>query len=85
MPLNQNNGQNSMFFQIHKNGCAVDGTSYPSLEEACVALDKAAQGGEITAVDRLDQIVRRYTPEECRTARNFGTKRKAPVLRPDNQ
>ncbi|MGA8440767.1 MAG: hypothetical protein WB762_13760 [Candidatus Sulfotelmatobacter sp.] len=79
MPLKENNGQNLMFFQIHKNGCAVDGASYPSLEEACVALEKAAQGGEITAVDGLDQIVRRYTAEECRTARNSGTKRKAPV------
>jgi hypothetical protein len=73
MPPKQNDGQNLMFFQIHRNGCAVDGASYPSLEEACVALAKAAQGGEVTAVNGLDQIVRRYTSEECRAARNVGT------------
>jgi hypothetical protein len=79
MPPKHNNGKTLMFFQIHKNGCAVDGASYPSLEEACVALEKAAQGGEVTAVNGFDQIVRRYTSEECRTARNSGSKRKAPV------
>jgi hypothetical protein len=64
-----------MSFQIHKNGSAVDGVSYANLEEASVALEKAAQGGEVTAVDGLDQIVRRYTSDECRTAaRNFGNK-----------
>jgi CheY-like chemotaxis protein len=72
-------GGNLMFFQIHKNGCPVDGASYSSLEEACLALEKAAQGGEVTAVDGLDQIVRRYTSEECRTARHFGTKPKASI------
>ena len=35
-----------------------------------MALEKAAQGGEVTAVDALDQIVRRYTADECRNARN---------------
>jgi len=58
-----------MSFQIHKNGCAVDGVSYPSLEAAAVALEKTAQGGEVTQVDGFDRIVRRYTSDECRTAR----------------
>jgi hypothetical protein len=57
-----------MCFQIHKNGSAVDGISYPSLEQAAAALGKAAEGGEVTAVNGLDQIVRRYTAGECRTA-----------------
>jgi hypothetical protein len=61
-------------FQIHKNGSAVDGVSYPSLKEAAAALEKAAQGGEVTAVDGQDQIVRRYTLDECRTARNSSNK-----------
>jgi|HubBroStandDraft_1064217.scaffolds.fasta_scaffold26711_3 hypothetical protein len=72
----QNAAQDVMFFQIHKNGSAVDGVSYPSLEEASAALDKAAQGGEVTAVNGLDQIVRRYTVEECRSIRN--SKRELP-------
>ena len=38
-----------MCFQIHKNGAAVDGVSYRTLMEASVALEKAAQGGEVTA------------------------------------
>jgi hypothetical protein len=59
-----------MCFQIHKNGAAVDGVSYPTLVEASVALERAAQGGEVTAVDGLDQIVRRYTVDECRNTRN---------------
>lgn len=63
-----------IFFQIHKNGSAVDGVSYSSIEEAAAALEKAAQGGEVTAVDGRDQIVRRYTPEECRAARNSWNK-----------
>jgi hypothetical protein len=71
---NRNKPQNPMSFQIHKNGSAVDGVSYGSLEEASAALEKAAQGGEVTQVDRLDQVVRRYTSEECRTARNFWNK-----------
>jgi hypothetical protein len=70
----RNSLQNVMSFQIHKNGSAVDGVSYASLEDASAALEKAAQGGEVTAVDGLDQIVRRYTSDECRTARNFGNK-----------
>jgi hypothetical protein len=57
-------------FQIHKNGCAVDGASYATLEDAFTALAKAAQGGEVTAVNGLDQIVRRYTLAECRATRN---------------
>jgi len=57
-----------MFFQIHKNGAAVDGTSYRSLEDAAAALVKAAEGGEVTEVDAADKIIRRYTLEECRTA-----------------
>jgi hypothetical protein len=74
MPPPRNNPQNLMSFQIHKNGSAVDGVSYPSLEEASAALEKAAQGGEVTQVDRFDQVVRRYTLEECRTARNSWNK-----------
>jgi hypothetical protein len=63
-----------MFFQIHKNGMAVDGCSYPSLEEASKVLEKAAEGGEVTQVDASDKIIRRYTPEECRlAARKFRT------------
>ena len=65
------NKQNQMCFQIHKNGAPVDGVSYPTLVEASVALEKAAQGGEVTEVDGFDQIVRRYTADECRNARNF--------------
>ena len=62
-----------MFFQIHKNGSAVDGCSYSTLEEAAAVLVKAAQGGEVTEVDASDQIIRRYTLEECRSAaRKFG-------------
>ena len=57
-----------MFFQIHKDGQAVDGSSYPSLEEASAALEKAEQGGQVAEVDALDRIVRRYTLQECRTA-----------------
>lgn len=64
----RNNPQNLMF-QIHKNGSAVDGVSYPTLEEASAALEKAAQGGEVIQVDGLDQILRRYTLDECRNAR----------------
>jgi hypothetical protein len=63
--------QNQMCFQIHKNGVPIDGVSYATLVEASVALEKAAQGGEVTSVDGLDQIVRRYTADECRKARNF--------------
>lgn len=71
--LPKQNSKNGMSFQIHKNGSAVDGVSYSSLEEASAALEKAGQGGEVTAVDGLDQIVR-YTVDECRTARKFWNK-----------
>jgi hypothetical protein len=57
-----------MFFQIHKDGQAVDGSSYPSLGEASAVLERDAQGGEVTEVDEFDRIVRRYTVEECRKA-----------------
>jgi len=67
---NQNKQQNQLCFQIHKNGGPVDGVSYTSLAEASTALEKAGQGGEVTAVDGLDRIVRRYTAEECRNALN---------------
>jgi hypothetical protein len=70
MVQKQNSSQNQMCFQIHKSGAAVDGVSYRTLVEASVALEKAAQGGEVTAVDGLDQIIRRYTADECRNARN---------------
>jgi len=68
------NMRTGLSFQIHKNGNAVDGASYPSLEEASAALEKAGQGGEVTAVNEFDQIVRRYTSDECRTSRNFSNK-----------
>ena len=68
--LPDNKLPNQTYFQIHKNGVPVDGVSYASLAEASVALEKAAQGGEVNAVDGLDQIVRRYTADECRKARN---------------
>jgi hypothetical protein len=57
-----------MFFQIHRDGQAVDGSSYPSLEEASAVLEQAAHGGEVTEVDASDRIVRRYTLQECRQA-----------------
>ena len=57
-----------MFFQIHKNSMAVDGCSYPSLEEASAVLEKAAEGGEVTQVDASNKIIRRYTLEERRSA-----------------
>jgi len=56
------------FFQIHRDGNAVEGNSYASLEEASAALEKAGQGGEVTEVDAFDRITHRYTLEECRTA-----------------
>jgi hypothetical protein len=57
-----------VFFQIHKNGQAVDGHSYLSLERAFAVLQQAEQGGEVTEVDAFDRILRRYTLAECRTA-----------------
>ena len=57
-----------MFFQIHKDGNAVDGTCYCSLGEASSVLEGTGQGGEVTEVDGCDRIVRRYTLEECRRA-----------------
>ena len=72
--LPQQNLKNGVSFQIHKNGGAVDGASYGSLEEAAAALEKAGQGGEVTAVNGLDHIVRRYTAEECRNARKAWNK-----------
>jgi hypothetical protein len=68
--LPQNKVQHQICFQIHKNGAPVDGVSYATLLEASAALEKAGQGGEVTAVDGLDQVVRRYTADECRSARN---------------
>jgi hypothetical protein len=55
-----------MFFQIHKDGVAVDGKSYHSLGEASIVLQEAGQGGEVTEVDASDRTIRRYTAEECR-------------------
>jgi hypothetical protein len=66
----QDKQQNQMCFQIHKNGGPVDGVSYATLAEASAALERAGQGGEVTAVDGLDQILRRYTADECCNARN---------------
>ena len=57
-----------MFFQIHKDGQAVDGGSYSTLEEASSALERAQQGGQVAEVDASDKIVRRYTLQECRAA-----------------
>jgi hypothetical protein len=57
-----------MFFQIHKNGRAIDGGSYPTLGEASAILERAAQGGEVAEVDECDKVIRRYTLEECRSA-----------------
>ena len=57
-----------MFFQIHKDGHAVDGSSYSTLAEASSALDQAEQGGQVVEVDATDNIVRRYTLQECRAS-----------------
>jgi hypothetical protein len=57
-----------MFFQIHRDGSAVDGKCYRSLGEASSALEGTAEGGEVTEVDACDRIVRRYTVEESRRA-----------------
>ena len=65
--LERQKSRDSVFFQIHKDGHAVDGRSFGSLPEACVFLEKAAQGGEVTEVDAFDRILRRYTLTECRT------------------
>jgi hypothetical protein len=70
MLTKRNKQQNQMCFQIHRDGVPVDGVSYASLLEASAALEKAGRGGEVTEVDGFDQIVRRYTAEECRSARN---------------
>ncbi len=57
-----------MFFQIHRDGLAVDGKSYGSLGEAAKVLQAAGRGGEVTEVDASDRTLRRYTTEECRRA-----------------
>ena len=57
-----------MFFQIHRDGHAVDGKSYPTLEEASAALEKSERGGEVAEVGPSDKIVRRFTLQECRSA-----------------
>lgn len=68
MPQRRNQPVGLTFFQIHKDGNAVEGNSYPNLEQASAALEKAGQGGEVTEVDASDRITRRYTLEECRAA-----------------
>lgn len=61
-----------MFFQIHKDGRAVDGCSYSTLEEASSILIKAEEGGHVAEVDGSDKIIRSYTLQECRkAARSF--------------
>ena len=61
-----------MFFQIHRDGQAVDGSSYPTLVDASAALEKADKGGQVAEVDASDRIIRRYTLQECHeAARNF--------------
>ncbi len=57
-----------MFFQIHKDGHAINGTSYSSLGEASAVLENTERGGEVAEVDTSDKIVRRYTVQECRNA-----------------
>jgi hypothetical protein len=57
-----------MFFQIHKDGLAVDGACFSSLEEASAALEKTERGGEVAEVDKSDRIIRRYTLQESRNA-----------------
>jgi hypothetical protein len=57
-----------MFFQIHKDGQAIDGSCYSTLEEASSALEKSERGGQVAEVDTSDAIVRRYTLQECREA-----------------
>lgn len=67
-----------MFFQIHKDGVAVDGKSYRSLGEASKVLQEAGRGGEVTEVDASDRMIRRYTSEECRRAASgFRSKQKS--------
>ena len=68
MPDIRNRSVGLTFFQIHKDGYAVEGNSYSSLEQASAALERAAQGGEVTEVDASDRITRRYTLEESRAA-----------------
>lgn len=57
-----------MFFQIHKGGQAVDGSSYPTVVDASEALEKADKGGQVAEVDASDRIIHRYTLQECREA-----------------
>lgn len=57
-----------MFFQIHKDGHAINGTSYSNLGEASAVLENTERGGEVAEVDTSDRIVRRYTVQECRKA-----------------
>lgn len=57
-----------MFFQIHKDGQAIDGSSYSTLEEASSILIKTKEGGIVAEVDNSDKILRRYTLQECRKA-----------------
>ena len=54
-----------MFFQIHKDGQAVDGSSYPSLEQAAADLEKSEQGGQVAEVDAWD---RSYAATRCTNA-----------------
>jgi hypothetical protein len=61
-----------MFFQIHRDGQAVDGSSYSTLAEASSTLIKAEEGGHVAQVDGSDRIIRSYTLQECRkAARSF--------------
>ena len=67
-----------MYFQIHRDGVAVDGKSYRSLGEAAKVMQEAGRGGEVTEVDASDRTVRRYTSEECRrAATDFRSNRKS--------
>jgi hypothetical protein len=68
MLQSRNKSVGATFFQIHKDGSAVEGNSYPTLAEASAALEKAGQGGEVNEVDASDRITRRYTLDECRAA-----------------
>jgi hypothetical protein len=68
MPDIRSKSHTLTFFQIHKDGYAIEGDSYPTLEQASAALERAGQGGEVTEVDATDRITRRYTLEESRAA-----------------
>jgi hypothetical protein len=59
------------YFQVHKDGKNVSGeATYPSLEQAALALRDAPAGSEEVEIDGANEVIRRYTREECATAAN---------------